>query len=63
MEFTEEELRTGKQAHLKLVGSVKVFKFIATDGDIEYWVTKTALWRTCAKRVPVAGVLKSSTEG
>ena len=37
--FSKEELQNGKQVHLKLVGSVKVFKFIATDGDIEYWVT------------------------
>ena len=37
--FSQEELASGKPAHLKLVGPVKVFKFIATDGDIEYWVT------------------------
>lgn len=29
----------GLTVHLKLVGPVKVFKFIATDGDIEFWVT------------------------
>jgi len=39
LEFSKEELATGKLCHLKLVGPVKVFKFIATDGDIEYWVT------------------------
>ena len=37
--FTAAELANGKLCHLKLVGPVKVFKFIATDGDIEYWVT------------------------
>lgn len=39
LEFSRAELAAGKLCHLKLVGSVKVFKFIATDGDIEYWVT------------------------
>lgn len=31
----------GLAVQLKLVGPVKVFKFIAKDGDIEYWVTNT----------------------
>lgn len=29
----------GTIVHLKFVGEVKVFKFIAKDGDIEYWAT------------------------
>jgi hypothetical protein len=39
LDFSRDEMANGKTAHLKLVGEVKVFKFIATDGDIEYWVT------------------------
>ncbi len=39
LEFSKAELTSGKLCHLKLVGPVKVFKFIATDGDIEYWLT------------------------
>ena len=39
LEFTKEELITGKQVQLKLVGQIRVFKFIAKDGDIEYWAT------------------------